>query len=240
LQKLLWRLRAGVASGGKFCGAFRHGAVRRLVDNLRMEGPLLVLKAWGLTALALWAYKKWWQRLAPPTPEFEAFCAARPIVAALFGLGGDEERAVRALALRLGKRAASVATLGGFPWPHYRLTLAIDAGQGQVFLRVSAAEVTRTRDQDVPALATLLREVLNELPEGVEAWLHPGTFDNGLVQTPAGGWAVERGQEKRPRLRALAERPGPLQVASLRLGEPDALPLALGNRVDNAVPGVTR
>ena len=51
-----------------------------------MEGPLLVLKSWALTALAIWVYRRWLQRVTPPTPEFEAFCATQPVVAALFGV----------------------------------------------------------------------------------------------------------------------------------------------------------
>jgi len=172
-----------------------------------MEGPLLVLKSWLLTTAAIWIYQRWFQRVAPRTPGFEAFCAERPVVAALFGLEGSEQRAVALLAGKLGKRTESVATLGGFPWPHYRLGLTIEERRGAVLLRVMGAQVMRTRDRDVPALASLLREVLNELPEGTEAWLHAGAFNNGLVAVPAGGWALERGAEPRPRLRALPEAP---------------------------------
>ncbi|HXK19094.1 MAG TPA: hypothetical protein VNG33_14880 [Polyangiaceae bacterium] len=205
-----------------------------------MEGPLLVLKSWALTALAIWVYRKWFQRVAPPTPEFEAFCGTRPVVAALFGLSGQDERVARALTAKLGKRAASVARLGGFPWPHYRLTLAVEASGDQVVLRVVAAEVARTKDHDLPGLATLVREVLNELPEGARAWLHAGTFDNGLVETPPGGWALERGDEKRPRLRALDHHPEPVRLTSLGLREPDAALRTSGYRVDDAVPRVAR
>jgi hypothetical protein len=172
-----------------------------------MEGPLLVLKSWLLTALAIGVYRRWFQRVAPATPEFEAFCAKQPVVAVLFGLAGNEQRALALLASKLGKRAQSVATLGGFPWPHYRLGLGIETRQSAVLLRVTRAEVVRTRDRDLPALASVVREVLNELPEGAQAWLHAGTFNNGLVAVPPGGWALERGTEKRPRLRALQETP---------------------------------
>ena len=73
-----------------------------------MEGPLLVLKSWLLTTAAIWIYQRWFQRVAPRTPGFEAFCAERPVVAALFGLEGSEQRAVALLAGKLGKRYARI------------------------------------------------------------------------------------------------------------------------------------
>ncbi len=179
-----------------------------------MEGPLLVLKSWMLTTVAIWIYQRWFQRVAPPTPSFEAFCAERPVVAALFGLAGSEPRAVALLADRLGKRSESVATLGGFPWPHYRLQLTIEQRAGAVLLRVTGAQVVRTRDRDVPALASLVRAALNDLPEGTQAWLHAGTFNNGLVAVPAGGWALEPGTEQRPRLRALQDAPSETRLSA--------------------------
>jgi len=178
-----------------------------------MEGPLLVLKSWALTALAIWIYQRWFQRVAPPTPEFEAFCRSQPIVAALFGLVGTEQQARQAILAKLGKSRDCVATLGGFPWPHYRLELSVEARHGAVLLRVQRAEVTRTRDRDVTALASALREVLHELPDDARCWLHAGTFNNGLVEVPAGGWSLERGTEKRPRFTPLAEPPDVVEKA---------------------------
>jgi hypothetical protein len=202
-----------------------------------MERPLLVLKSWMLTAVAIWIYKRWFQRVAPPPPQFEAFCAQRPVVAALCGLRGDEPQVTEALASKLGRRGFSVATLGGFPWPHYRLSLGVEVRHGAVLLRVRSAEVSRSNEQSLPALASLVRDVLNELPEGTVGRLHAGAFNNGLVDVPAGGWALERGLEKRPRLHALPTMPEAVR-SSLRLGEPDAALLALGHRVDDAVPRV--
>jgi hypothetical protein len=202
-----------------------------------MEGPLLVLKSWMLTAVAIWIYKRWFQRVAPPSLEFEAFCAEQPVVAALYGLRGSEPQVAEALASKLGKRGFSVATLGGFPWPHYRLSLTVEARHGAVLLRVTSAQVSRSNERSLPALASLVRDVLNELPDGAIAWLHAGAFNNGLIDVPAGGWALERGLEKRPRFLALSTMPEAAR-SSLCLREPDAARLALGHRVDDAVPGV--
>jgi hypothetical protein len=182
-----------------------------------MEGPLLILKSWALTALSLWIYRRWFQRVAPPSPDFEAFCAKRPVVAALHALRETELRASQDLVGRLERQGEVVATLGAYPWPHYCLKVALEVVPGAVLLRVVGARVMRTRDQNLPALATLVRDALNQLPEGARGWLHPGTFSNGLVETPAGGWAVSAGNEKRPRLQALGngERPSAVERAAL-------------------------
>jgi hypothetical protein len=172
-----------------------------------MEGPLLVLKAWFLTGALIWIYRRWFQQVAPPSPGFEAFCRREPVVGAILGVAGDEASVEALLRERLERDAAAIATLGGFPWPHYRLSLAIERRSGCVLLRVKRAAVVRTGDRPAAALASLLRDVLNELPEGAEAWLHRGAFDDGLTASPEAGWSVARGSERRPQLAALSELP---------------------------------
>lgn len=201
-----------------------------------MEGPLLVLKSWLLTALAIWVYKRWFQRVAPPSPAFERFCSERPVVAALHGPPGFEAQAAQLLSRKLGKASAGVATLGGFPWTHYRLALAIVERPGVVAVQVVRGEVLRTRDRNLPALATLVQSALNELPEATEAWLHTGAFNNGLVAPPAGGWALQRGHERRPRLVALAQRPERLLAAAESAPRASAGYLALENQTPWRVP----
>jgi len=171
-----------------------------------------VLKSWMLTAIAIWVYQRWFQRVAPRDPGFEGFCADRPVVGAILGASGHEAAALEALGAALGKGRASVATLGGYPWPHYRLELALEQAPGAVLLRVVGAQVLRTRDRELPALASVLRQALNGLAveTAPHAWLHTGAFNNGLVVPPTGGWAIERGSERRPKLVALEQRPAPL------------------------------
>lgn len=178
-----------------------------------MEGPLLVLKSWLLTGVLIWIYQRWFQKVAPPSPGFEAFCRGEPVVGALLGIAGAEARVEQLVRQRLGRDAAAIATLGGFPWPHYRLSLVIERGSGCVLLRVKRAAIVRTRDRPAAALASLLRDVLNELPEGAEAWLHRGAFDNGLTAAPDAGWRVERGSQRRPQLVAQSELPSGLAAA---------------------------
>jgi hypothetical protein len=173
-----------------------------------MEGPLLILKSWALTALCIWVYQRWFQRVAPPAPEFEAFCRTRPVVAALIGVGERQADAMQRLRDALGASGQCVATLGGFPWPHYRLSLRVEARRDAVWLRIEAASVLRSRERSLPALASVLRDLLNELPDAVEAWAHAGTFNNGLVAVPNGGWSLRRGHERHPRFAPLARIPG--------------------------------
>lgn len=205
-----------------------------------MEGPLLVLKSWALTAIAIWVYQRWFQRVAPPTPKFESFCASGPVVAALHNIREGEPRIAQALARRLGKRGSAVATLGAFPWPHYLLALRIETQRGAVLLRATSGRVVKSGDRDVPDLARLLRAVLNEAPDSVEAWLHADTFTNGLIDAPRGGWALLRGDGKRPQLSAREGLPEGVAPPLLGLGEPEALVLAARHGIHDAVPRVAR
>lgn len=108
-----------------------------------------------------------------------------------------------------------------------------------MLLRVVDAQVTRSHEDGLPALTHVLRDVLNELPESASAWLHTGTFDNGLDVPPGGGWTVRRGSERRPRVERLEAAPREVQ-ALLGFGEPDAALLAPRHGVNDALPGVAR
>lgn len=185
-----------------------------------MEGPLLVIKSWALTAFLIWIYQRWFQRVAPPAPAFEAFCKERPLIAALWGVAGSEEQVLASVSRRLHQQAHAVGTLGTYPWPFYRLQVAVSQRAGVVLLHIQSAEVKRTRDASLPGLAHVLRDVLNELPAGAEAWLHAGLFDNGLVRAPEGGWQLLRGDEKRPRLARLESMPAELAVRPSLATEP--------------------
>jgi hypothetical protein len=185
-----------------------------------MEGPLLLIKSWALTAVLIWAYQRWFQRVAPPVPAFEAFCKERPLVAALWGVAGSEAQVLASVRRRLHRQAHSVGTLGTYPWPFYRLELAVSQRAGLVLLHIQSADVKRTRDAALPGLAHLLRDVLNELPAGAGVWLHAGLFDNGLVSLPPGGWQLLRGDEKRPQLAQLENLPPELAARPSLVTEP--------------------
>jgi hypothetical protein len=205
-----------------------------------MEGPLLVVKSWALTAMAIWVYRRWFQRVAPPTPTFEAFCASGPVIAALLNVRQGEQQIAESLVRRLGKRGRAVASLGAFPWPHYLLTLRIETQRGAVLLRVTSGRVVKSGDRVVPDVARLLRDVLNEAADSVEAWLHADTFTNGLVEAPRGGWTLLRGESRLPQLSAREALPEEVARPLLGLGEPEALVLAARHGIHDAVPRVAR
>jgi len=123
---------------------------------------------------------------------------------------------------RFHQQARTVGTLGTYPWPLYRLDVAVTEGSGVVLIHIRSAEVKRTRDASLPGLAHVLRDVLNELPDGAEAWLHAGLFDNGLVSPPPGGWQLLRGDEKRPGLARLERMPAELGAPAVLVTAPRA------------------
>ncbi|HEY3255859.1 MAG TPA: hypothetical protein VGJ91_18000, partial [Polyangiaceae bacterium] len=174
-----------------------------------MEGPLFVIKSWALAALGLWLYRRFFERVAKSVPEFEAWSRSAPLLAALHGDDAALEAIEEALRARLGKRACLVATLGGWPWPNYALSIRLARAAGVLELRVTRAELLRTHGAPPPSLIATLRDVLNEHPGAIDdTWLCPGTFygKHGPDQARS-GWLLEPGNEPRPRLVARAASP---------------------------------
>jgi len=167
-----------------------------------MEGPLFIIKSWALAALGLWLYRRYFERVAKREPEFEAWARTDPLLAALHGdervLAGIEA----ALLARLGKRSCVVATLGGWPWPNYALSVRLVRRAGVLQVRVAGADLLRTHGTPPPSLIATLRDVLNEHPGAIDdTWLCAGTFygKHGSDQA-TNGWLLEAGDEPRPRL----------------------------------------
>ena len=167
-----------------------------------MEGVLFVIKAWALSGLGLWVYRRYFERVAEPALEFEAWCRNGPLLAALSGDAARLAAVERSLRERLGAPARAVATLGGWPWPNYALELSLQRTRRVLELRVLRAERLRTHGGAPPSLAHALRDALNEHPEaGLDAWLHSGTvFGKPGQDAPSEGWQLHAGVERRPRL----------------------------------------
>jgi hypothetical protein len=56
-------------------------------------------------------------------------------------------------------------------------------------------------------------------------WAHAGTFNNGLVAVPAGGWSLQRGSERHPRFAPLERAPEAVSHLALENQIPRCLPL---------------
>ena len=166
-----------------------------------MEGPLFVIKSWALAALGLWLYRRFFERVGKPVPEFESWARGNPLLAALHGSDAALGRVEAALRARLGKQSLLLATLGGWPWPHYALGIRLLRRSDLLELRVTRAELLRSHGAPPPALVTVLRDALNELPEAIDTWLHPGSVFGRPGQVASSkGWQLCPGAEPRPTL----------------------------------------
>ena len=174
-----------------------------------MEGPLFVIKSWALAALGLWLYRRFFERMGKSVPEFEAWSRTEPLLAALHGNEAALTQIEAALLKRLGKSAELVATLGGWPWPYYALSVHLVRRGSVLELRLRRAELRRSHGTPPPSLVAVLRDTLNDYPDTIhDAWLHSGTvFGKPGADTPSEGWQLHAGTENRPKLVAREQRP---------------------------------
>jgi len=183
---------------------------RKLCVRLkRMEGPLLVIKSWALVAILVWAYRRYFERVARPDLEFEAWCRERPLLVALPGSPAERQRWELALRARLTTARRVVVSLGGWPWPNYELELTLSNEGNVLGLRIARAELRKAHAAPPPCLVLILRDFLNEEPIAADdLWLHPDAVYRlqGPGEAPH-GWLVLAGAERRPRVQARAEAP---------------------------------
>jgi hypothetical protein len=180
-----------------------------------MEGPLLCIKVWALSALFIWVYRRYFERVAAPCPEFEALCHARPALLALRCDVAEVALVARALRERFGPTQQVIATLGGWPWPNYKLTVSLEITHDALLLvRVVAAKLLRTREPSLPALVTATRDVITDCPTAVtDVWVDARVICDVLDKHPRlAGWRILAGREPRPQVQAYADAPDWLEV----------------------------
>jgi hypothetical protein len=160
-----------------------------------MEGPLLFVKAWAFSLLAVWLYQRYFQRVGPRDPEFESFFRTRPLLLAIDGHPADLDRVRDAIVKLLGDRGTAVATAGGWPWTIHALALEVEKREGRLLLHATRASVLRTREKP-PAIADLLRAAAGASQTPLEVWLHSALHVDvtGTVQAPH-GWNLRLGAE---------------------------------------------
>lgn len=141
-----------------------------------MEGGLLIHAAWALSFVFVWVYRRWFEKVGPPAPEFEAFCATRPLLAEVSVLRGSEAAAVAALRA-LMPRGETIATHGPWPWIHHVLRVEVTARDAAAELTITGCRPLRTREVRPPALFAVLAEALAVPAVAAQhGWLHPRAY----------------------------------------------------------------
>jgi hypothetical protein len=157
-----------------------------------MEGPLLLIKAWLVAWAVAWVIRRWVERVATPSPEFEAYCKSRPLLVAMVCRPGAAVEARSSLLARLGEGATAVATLGGWPWPNYALELELETqGDGLLLVRAIDCRLLRVRGPRPPALFAALRDMAPEPARSVEeVWAHRALRYALEGDAAPGGWKL--------------------------------------------------
>ncbi len=183
-----------------------------------MEAPFIVIKAWMLCHVAIFFYRRFFQTSAPPEPDFERWVESQPLLAAISGDPEELLALTATLAAELGSRGLAVATLGGWPWPNYALSLCVENQRDRIEIRALRCRLLKTREAAPPALVSAIRAAIERHALGVrETWLHAGlVFDFRRESQPAGGLRLLRGGERKPKVVPLDELPCWLTPARLQ------------------------
>jgi hypothetical protein len=169
-----------------------------------MEGPLLFVKAWAFSLLWIWLYQRYFQRIGPRVPEFEAFFLGRPLLIAIDGREADLTRVREAIVRLLGDRRTAVASSGGWPWTIHALNLEVETRAGRVLIHATRASVLRTREKP-PAVADLLCAAAVASGASLDVWLHSELHVDvtGTVRAPH-GWSIRLSPEADQKTRPVA------------------------------------
>ena len=178
------------------CGPARAAEKRHIGE---VEGGLLIHVAWALSFAFMLIYRRWFEKSAPASAEFEAFCATRPLLAALLVRRGSE----RAVAERLGAllpRGETLAMHGAWPWVYYVLAVDWLPGHGAVHANIRSCRVLRTHEARPPSLTHVLARTLGANADAEDAWLHPRAYVDvtGRSLGKCGWRVVAAGSAKRP------------------------------------------
>jgi hypothetical protein len=169
-----------------------------------MDGPLLFVKAWAFSLLAVWLYQRYFQRVGPRVPEFESFCRSRPLLLTIDGRDADLPRVRDAIIRALGDRRTAVASSGGWPWTIHALVLDVEVRNGRVLIHATLASVLRTREKP-PTIRELLRAAAVASGASLDVWFHSELHVDvtGTVQAPH-GWSLRLSPESDPKARPVA------------------------------------
>lgn len=179
-----------------------------------MDGPVLFIKGWFFTLFFVYLYRRFWQTVGPRVPEFEAFCAKRPLLVALSVTPGSERALSEALAARLGKASEVVVTFGGWPWTYHALVLAVSSERGSVRVSIERCRVLRTREHPPSPLTDMLRSFAAEHAASIrDSWLHAGVLVPVGEEVRTSGWRLDAASNKRHGLAPWLVRPEWLDAA---------------------------
>src|SRR5262249_19114948 len=137
------------------------------------------LVSWFGAQAGFYVYFRWFVARGGRDEPFDAWCEGEPIVAAIFCPREDLDRSIALLANRF--RVAVVNEEGGYPWPHYLLTVRVEGASSVVaFVRIEGATLHRGRARRARFL-DVANDALAASPAGLaEMWLAEDLYGANL------------------------------------------------------------
>jgi hypothetical protein len=156
-----------------------------------MDGPVFVPLIWVLCVAWIWVYRRYFETVTAPEPEFEQRCAAQPVLASVTVREGQEAAVATKLQALIGKRNEVVATFGRNPWPHYVLGVELLREPGRVHVRARAARVKRSGETP-PAFSDVLLALMRDARgAATDCWLNAETYSDMTHRlTAPKGWRL--------------------------------------------------
>jgi hypothetical protein len=166
-----------------------------------MDGPVVFHAAWMFTVLCVWFYQRFFQKVGPDSPELDALCRTRPLLAAFATKPGSEQVLAAELLALVGRRRELVPTLAGFPWTYHALSVDVTWSSGAVLVIVTGCRVLRTRDLSLPRCTDVLLDFFERRRDVIrESWLRPEVYVDvtGVTKAPRGWRLVPGNGRKQP------------------------------------------
>lgn len=173
-----------------------------------MEGGLLIHAAYALVLIWVWVWRRWFEKEAPRSAEFERFCAERPLLAAFSVQPGSEAAVLAAVRTALPK-GQTLPTLGAWPWIHYVLRVESESQTGLVRVFIGGCRPLRTREPRPVALTAVLGGVAAAHAADVRgSWLYGAArVDVSGRANGEHGWHLHAEHGKKAEFTAWERRP---------------------------------
>ena len=162
--------------------------------------PFFGIVMWIIIMILMHVYLRYFATTVPRAPDFERYCAGRPLVLALFCPDSSADAALARLRSLLDPRGRIDNFRGVNPWPHYRFQVELRRlGDHVVGVYLAGCAPRRGDPPPLPELSGALARLLAAPDIRIDQfWVHPQFYPG---DTPAdahaeAGWQGRVDEER--------------------------------------------
>jgi hypothetical protein len=162
--------------------------------------PLFGILTWLIVTFLVHLYLRYFATNVPRAPQFERYCAGRPLVLALFCPDAGADAALERLRSLLDPRGRVDNFRGVHPWPHYRYRVELRRlGDHVVGVYLAGCAPRRGDPPPLPDLSNALGRLLAAPDLRIDQfWVHPQFYpaDAPAGARPDEGWQGRLDEER--------------------------------------------